>query len=117
MERPLARSYDELNELRELVRIGKLFQVQEWTQAGKPVYCSAKSKKRSVLEIAARSGFYSIVELLAREHPDRDTLNGALDGALRTNATSIGSQRWSWRTSWASLRSSSSSDWTLRVMT
>ena len=83
MERPPAQSYEELEELRELVKVGKLFQVQEWMQAGKPIYCSAKSKKRSVLEIAARSGFYSMVELLAKEHPDRDTLNSALTGALK----------------------------------
>jgi ankyrin repeat protein len=63
-----AENYDELLPLIDLIRAGKLFDVQAWITSGKPVSLPLKTegkrRKISPLEIAINTGFHSIVQVL-----------------------------------------------------
>jgi len=62
-----ADSYEELKPLVELCKAGKLFAVQEWIAAGKPVNLpdiKEKTRRKSPLEIAIECGFHSLVQVL-----------------------------------------------------
>jgi len=60
-----ARYEDELKPLKTLVKEGRLFAVQEWLESGKPILPRRGSRHRSVVEIAANTGFQSMVEIIA----------------------------------------------------
>lgn len=79
-----ARSEDELKPLKVLVKEGRLFVVQEWLKSGKPILSPLESRHRSIIEIAVNTGFHSMVEILAREWSDHETMNRALGRALAT---------------------------------
>jgi hypothetical protein len=68
MER--AKSEDEIKPLVDLCKAGKLFEVQEWIAAGKPVNPPPRPEKgrrsKIPLQIAIESGFHSLVEVLAK---------------------------------------------------
>jgi hypothetical protein len=63
-----AATIDELEPLTALCRAGKLFDVQEWIQQGKPVGLPLETKgsggKRNPLRIAMEKGFHSLVQVL-----------------------------------------------------
>jgi hypothetical protein len=63
------KEWGEIEELCELCRAGKLYQVEEWISAGKPIQCEPpkdrKLQKRGTpLQLAVALGFYSLAELL-----------------------------------------------------
>ncbi|NWG04302.1 MAG: ankyrin repeat domain-containing protein [Syntrophaceae bacterium] len=63
-----AKTYDEIEPLVKLCRLGKLFEVQEWISAGKPVNppenLDRRVRKRFPLYLAIESGFHSLVKML-----------------------------------------------------
>jgi hypothetical protein len=65
---PVRASREELAPLFELCRAGRLFEVQEWIAAGKPVNPPAERPKRhkftSPLLVAIDKGFHSLVKVL-----------------------------------------------------
>ena len=75
-----ASSFEELVPLVELCRAGKLFDVQDWIQSGKPVNPPAGhyrgSRKRVPIEYAINAGFHSLVKVLL----DGGTEVGPIDG-------------------------------------
>ncbi len=63
-----ADSYEEIKHLVELCKAGRLFDVQDWIAAGKPVNLPLEREKRarrsSPLKIAMEKGFHSLVQVL-----------------------------------------------------
>jgi len=62
-----ASTYDEIKPLNELCKAGKLFEVQEWIAAGKPVNLPPPKKgarAKCPLEISIERGFHSLVQVL-----------------------------------------------------
>ena len=63
-----AKTYEEIKPLIELCKIGKLFDVQAWIAAGKPLTPPVPPEKgrrpRSPLEYAIDAGFHSLVQVL-----------------------------------------------------
>jgi len=63
-----AITYEEIIPLIDFCKMGKLFEVQAWISAGKPVNpphpADKKVRKKSPLQIAIDAGFHSLVELL-----------------------------------------------------
>lgn len=62
-----AQTYDEIKPLIDLCRAGRLFEVQEWIAAGKPVNVPLPANRRHgkpPLEIAIDLGFHSLVKVL-----------------------------------------------------
>ncbi len=58
---------EEFQKLLELVERGKLFALQEWIAAGKPLeFEDVVGSRRRLLEQAIRTGFHSVVEVLLR---------------------------------------------------
>lgn len=55
------------------MRDGKVFAVQKWIADQRPLF-SSSSPKRPALEIAVRSGFHAMVELLAPVWPDKPSM-------------------------------------------
>ena len=63
-----ASTYDEIRPLIELCKAGKLFEVEDWIAAGKPVNPPPpppkKSRPRTPLQYALDAGFHSLVQVL-----------------------------------------------------
>jgi ankyrin repeat protein len=62
-----AETYEEIAPLVELCKAGKLFEVQDWIKAGKPVNPPphvSGHRKKGPLEIAIEKGFHSLVQVL-----------------------------------------------------
>ncbi len=83
-----ATTYEEIMPLIELCKAGRLFEVQEWISAGKPVNLPPpvhkKAGKKSPLQIAIDTGFHSLVQVLlqggaAIEEPRYSALAHALE--------------------------------------
>lgn len=75
-------SPDNAKELLDLCRAGKLYEVDEWIAAGKPLLVPPEHKK-TPLQIAVRNGFHSLVLLLARNEPNQKVKNDALAEATK----------------------------------
>ena len=63
-----AETYDEIKPLVELIKAGRLFEVQEWIAAGQPLDAPPPppkgARKRNPLETAIETGFHSMVQVL-----------------------------------------------------
>lgn len=70
------------NELLELCRSGKLYEVEAWIAAGKSLSVPPEVKK-TPLQIAVRNEFHSLVLLLARHEANQKVKNGALAEAIK----------------------------------
>ncbi len=82
-----AKSYDEIRPLIALIKEGKLFDVQAWIAAGKPVNPPRPPQKgpwaRPPLKYAIDTGFHSLVEVLLKAGAEIETSRfSALDHAL-----------------------------------
>jgi len=82
-----ATAPEELAELADLCRAGKLFEVQKWVKEGRPVALAKETKgkgtTRNPLRIAMNRGFYSLVQvLLEAGAPWRAGNYDALDDAV-----------------------------------
>ena len=83
-----AQSLDEIKPLVDMCRAGRLFAVQEWIAAGKPInpppFPRRSNHARARLDIAVESGFHSLVEVLLKGGAaiDLDGWNGTMARAL-----------------------------------
>ena len=63
-----ASTYEEINPLIDLCKAGKLFEVQDWISAGKPINSPSLpekgARKKSPLQVAIDCGFHSLVQVL-----------------------------------------------------
>ena len=59
---------DDPKELVQLCRAGRLYEIEKWIAAGKPldVPAAKNRKSKTLLQIAVETGFHSLVELIAR---------------------------------------------------
>src|SRR5579872_4322592 len=71
---------DDAKELVRLCRTGRLYDVEKWIGAGKPldVPAAKNRKSKTLLQIAVETGFHSLVELIARHDPNHASKNAAL---------------------------------------
>jgi ankyrin repeat protein len=71
-----ANSYDEIVPLIKLCKAGKLFEVQDWIKAGKPINLPLPQPKgpsrKTPLEVAINKGFHSLVQVLLEAGADVD---------------------------------------------
>jgi ankyrin repeat protein len=63
-----------------LCRDGKLYEIEKWIGDGRPLDTPPKSG--TPLQIAVRTGFYSLIELLAKHENNRSSKNAALADAV-----------------------------------
>lgn len=65
-----AETFEEIKPLVDLCRAGRLYEVQDWISAGKPVNLPPPDKlkraKPSPLQVSLERGFYSLVQLLLK---------------------------------------------------
>ena len=84
----LSPAEQEIRALVELCRAGKLFAVQDWIAAGKPVNPPPSERKgirpQTPLDVGIDRGFHSLIEVLLKAGADiqRDKWNGPMDRAL-----------------------------------
>lgn len=80
---------DEIRQLVELCRAGKLFAVQEWISQGRPVNPPPSKRKgvrsQTPLEVAIDRGFHSLVEILLKGGADieAERWNGPMEQVLQ----------------------------------
>lgn len=74
---PEVLSTTEAKQLVHLCKTGRLFEVQEWIEEGKPISVSPHIRPQPLI-VAIDAGFHSMVEVLARAEPSRDLKNRAL---------------------------------------
>ena len=74
-------STTEAKELLRLCKVGKLFEVQNWIASGKSLSVPYDSRT-TPLEVALRTGFHSLVELLVRNETRQELKNEALQQAV-----------------------------------
>jgi hypothetical protein len=90
-----ASDYEAIKPLNELCKAGKLFEVQTWIAAGKPVNPPAPTVKgrrcKAPLEIAIEHGFHSLIDVLLRagaiQEPDGH--NSPMNRALQMRRMDI----------------------------
>src|SRR5271157_1972143 len=71
---------DAAKELVRLCRAGRLYEIERWIAAGKPldVPVVKNRKSKTLLQIAVETGFHSVVELIARHDNSQASKNAAL---------------------------------------
>ena len=74
-------SIAEAKDLIRLCKTGRLFEVQDWIASGKSL-CVPVESKTTPLEVALKSGFHSLVELLLQNAENQELKNRALQLAL-----------------------------------
>jgi hypothetical protein len=72
---------EESKVLLELCRTGRLYDVEKWIASGKSLRVPAECKK-AVLQIALKTGFHSLIELVVRNETDQAVKNAALRYAV-----------------------------------
>jgi len=67
-------------ELVQLCRAGRLYEIEKWIAAGRPldVPAAKNRKSKTLLQIAVNTGFHSLVELIARHETNQASKNAAL---------------------------------------
>lgn len=88
-----APGFEDIKPLVELCKAGKLFEVQDWINAGKPVDppTGRGSRPRSPLEVAIENGFHSLVQVLleAGASFERTGRSSVMSRALRERRPDI----------------------------
>lgn len=71
---------DAAKELVSLCRAGRLYEIERWIAAGKPldVPVVKNRKSKTLLQIAVDTGFHSLVELIAKRETNQSSKNAAL---------------------------------------
>lgn len=77
----ITRSDKNLDPLKKYIRIGEYNKTLAWVKSGKPIFCP-NSNRESVLEIAAKTGFFSMVELIVKEWDHQKSLDNSLRHAV-----------------------------------
>ena len=75
-----ARAPDDTKELVSLCRSGRLYDIERWIAAGKALDIPAKYG--SLLQLAVRTGFHSLIELIAKHENNQSSRNAALADAV-----------------------------------
>lgn len=80
----MAAALSEPQELLNLVRAGRLYEIERWILSGRsldlPV--SRNRPKKTLLRAAVETGFHSLIELVAKQEPSQESKNAALCEAL-----------------------------------
>jgi len=76
----VARAPDDTKELVSLCRIGRLYEIERWIAAGKPLGIPAKYG--SLLQVAVQTSFHSLIELIAKHENNQSSKNAALADAV-----------------------------------
>lgn len=71
---------DHSKELVQLCRTGRLYEIEKWIAAGKPldVPAAKNRKSKTLLQIAVETGFHSLVALIAKNDTRQASKNAAL---------------------------------------
>lgn len=83
-------SVEDLDPLKQLVKEGKVFDVQDWLQAGKPYHLPDESKYWPLLELAAARGVYAMVQILLTVPWSQASLDRALHRSVRNRHPEAG---------------------------
>lgn len=81
-------SLEDSRELLAMCKAGKLYQVEDWIRQGKSIRVHPKSRD-DPLNIALRKGFFSLVELLARNTDSQEKKDEILLQAIRRQTFDI----------------------------
>jgi hypothetical protein len=68
-----------------LCRAGRLYEIEKWIAAGKPLDVSEATKRgrhKSLLEVVIETGFHGSVELIAKHETSQSAKAGALGDAV-----------------------------------
>ena len=76
----VARAPGDTKELVSLCRTGRLYDIERWIAAGKPLDIPAQYG--SLLQVALQTGFHSLIELIAKHENNRSSKNAALADAV-----------------------------------
>jgi hypothetical protein len=76
----VARAPDDTKELVGLCRSGRLYDIERWIAAGKPL--DVPVKHGSLLQVAVQTGFHSLIELIAKHENNQPSKNAALADAV-----------------------------------
>ena len=68
-------------ELLRLCRAGRLYDIEKWITAGKPLDILV-GRNKTLLQVAVETEFHSLVELIARHDSNKASKNAALEGAI-----------------------------------
>ena len=71
---------EDTKELVNLCRAGRLYEIEKWIAAGKPL--DVPAKYRSLLRVALQTGFHSLIELIAKHEKNQSSKNAALADAV-----------------------------------
>ena len=71
---------DDAKTLLKLCREGRLYEIEKWIADGKSL--EAPPKSATLLRVAVQTGFYSLIELLAKHENDQSSMNAALADAV-----------------------------------
>ena len=75
----MTENEQQTRELLVLCRTGRLDDIRKWIEAGKSLEVRSPRERRTLLHLAVETGFYSLVELIAKaEHAD--SLNSCIGG-------------------------------------
>ncbi len=72
----LALTREEAKSLLHLCQIGNLYKLEAWIDSGRSL--TTPSNHKTPLEVAIKTGFHSLVELLLRHEKDQQAKNEAL---------------------------------------
>ena len=75
-----ARAPEDTKELVSLCRTGRLYEIERWIAAGKPL--DVPAKYGSLLQVAVQTGFHSLIELIAKHENNQSSKNAALADAV-----------------------------------
>jgi hypothetical protein len=76
----VATAPEDTKELVSLCRTGRLYEIERWIAAGKPLDIPAKYG--SLLQVALHTGFFSLIELIAKHENNQSSKNAALADAV-----------------------------------
>jgi hypothetical protein len=76
----VAIALEDTKELVGLCRAGRLYEIERWIAAGKPLEIPAKYG--SLLQVAVQTGFHSLIELVAKQEINQSSKNAALVDAV-----------------------------------
>src|ERR1700758_3941344 len=76
----VARTSEDTKQLVDLCRTGRLYEIERWIAAGKPLDIPAHCG--SLLQVAVQTGFHSLIELIAKHEKNQSSKDAALADAV-----------------------------------
>lgn len=77
----LNHPFDDAKELVRLCRAGRLYEVERWIAAGRPLDLPV-AKRKTLLQIAVETEFHSLIELIVRCETNQASKNAALSDSV-----------------------------------